>query len=220
MDAIDRGDAPALCEELGDVLLQVVFHAELERETGGFAMDNVIDGICQKLVYRHPHVFGNQQAATSDEVLVNWELLKRKEKGQASTADAVEAVAHTLPALWRAEKIQKKTAAPGFQWNSAIGALDKLGEETQELRQAVARGGDVTAPHGVAEEVGDTLFLAAKVAQMNGVDPEEALHRACDKYSRRFRMVEQSAGDKPLSDCSEAELSALWNAAKAQENKS
>lgn len=220
LDAIDRADADALCEELGDVLLQVVFHAELERETGRFTMDDVIDGICKKLVYRHPHVFATEVVADSDEVLANWEVLKRKEKGQMSTSDAIEAVAHTLPALWRAEKIQKKTAKAGFQWNSAQGALDKLDEEAEELRQAVRCGEAPDAPHGVAEEVGDTLFIAAKVAQMSGVDPEEALHRACDKYTRRFRLVEQVAGDKPLTDCTEAELMALWAAAKEREKLS
>lgn len=220
LDAIDRADTAALCEELGDVLLQVVFHAELERENGGFTMDDVIDGICKKLVYRHPHVFAGQTAEDSQEVLANWETLKRREKGQQSTADAVDAVAHTLPALWRAEKIQNKTAKAGFHWNSISGALDKLEEEAGELRRAVAEGRDADAPHGVAEEVGDTLLIAAKIAAISGVDPEEALHRACDKYARRFRLVEQSAGDKPLTDCTEAELMALWAAAKGQEHSS
>lgn len=202
------------------MLLQVVFHAELERETGGFTMDDVIDGICKKLVYRHPHVFAADTVAGSEEVLANWEVLKRREKGQESTADAVEAVAHTLPALWRAEKIQKKTAKAGFQWDCVSGALDKLEEETRELRQAVSRNEAADVPHGVAEEVGDTLFIAAKVAQMHGVDPEEALHRACDKYARRFRLVEQAAGNKSLSDCTEAELVELWTAAKEREKLS
>ncbi|MEG1987857.1 MAG: nucleoside triphosphate pyrophosphohydrolase [Oscillibacter sp.] len=220
LDAIDRADAPALCEELGDVLLQVVFHAELEREKGSFTMEDVIDGICKKLVYRHPHVFAAEEVADSDQVLANWEVLKRREKGQESVSDAVEAVAHTLPALWRAEKIQKKTAKAGFQWDSIAGALDKLDEESRELRQAVSGKQPPDAPHGIREEVGDTLFIAAKVAQMSGVDPEEALHCACDKYARRFRMVEQAAGDKPLTDCTEAELTRLWCAAKEREKQS
>lgn len=220
LDAIDRQDTAALCEELGDVLLQVVFHAELEREVGSFTMDDVIDGICKKLVYRHPHVFAGQTAENSQAVLANWETLKRREKGQQSTADAVEAVAHTLPALWRAEKIQNKTAKAGFHWSTLSGALDKLEEEAGELRRAVTENGDVNAPHGVAEEVGDTLLIAAKIAAIRGVDPEEALHRACDKYARRFRLVEQAAGDKPLGDCTEAELMALWAAAKAQDSSS
>ena len=214
LDAIDHDDAPGMCEELGDVLMQVALHAQMEAERGRFTMDDVVDGVAKKLVYRHPHVFGGSLSAdTTEEVLVNWEALKRKEKGQRSTADAIEAVPHTLPALWRAEKIQKKTASAGFQWDSIQGALDKLEEEVRELRAAVEAGGSPEAPHGVREEVGDALFIAAKIAQLSGVDPEDALHRACDKFDARFRVVEELA-DKPLADCTEAELVALWEAAK------
>ena len=216
LDAIDRDDPHAMCEELGDVLMQVVFHAQIEAERGRFTMDDVVDGVAQKLVYRHPHVFGEVRADTSQQVLVNWEARKRREKGQRSTADAVESVPHTLPALWRAEKIQSKTAKAGFDWKSALQALDKLEEEVRELRAALEAGGPADAPHGAAEEVGDTLFMAAKIAQMSGVDPEEALHCACDKFDRRFRAVEESA-DKPLAECTEEELLALWDRAKAQD---
>ena len=184
LDAIDHDDAHGMCEELGDVLMQVVFHAQIETERGRFTMADVVNGVAQKLVYRHPHVFGDVQADTSQQVLNNWEVLKRREKGQRSTADAVESVPHTLPALWRAEKIQSKTAKAGFDWSSALRALDKLEEEVRELRAAL--------------------------------DPEDALHRACDKFDRRFRAVEEAA-DKPLSECSEAELLALWDRAKAQD---
>ena len=197
------------------MLMQVAFHAQIETERGRFTMADVINGVAQKLVYRHPHVFGDVQADTSQQVLANWEILKRREKGQRSTADAVEAVPHTLPALWRAEKIQRKTAAAGFQWDSIQGALDKLEEEIRELRQAVEAGGDPAAPHGIREEVGDALFIAAKIAQISGVDPEDALHRACDKFDARFRVVEETA-DKPLADCTEAELVQLWEDAKTQ----
>lgn len=216
LDALDRDDAGDMCEELGDVLMQVVFHAVIEEERGRFTMADVVNGVAQKLVYRHPHVFGDVHVENSDEVLTNWEALKRAEKGQASTADAVEAVPHTLPALWRAEKIQKKAAKTGFEWSSAIAALGKLEEEVRELREALEAGKPADAPHGVREEVGDTLFMAAKVAQMNGVDPEDALHCACDKFNARFRLVEKTA-DKPLSEYDSAGLSALWKAAKAHE---
>lgn len=212
VEAIDRDDKSALCEELGDVLLQVVFHAELEREAGGFDMDDVVDGICKKLVYRHPHVFGDVQVADTNEELSRWETLKRKEKGQVSTADAVDAVARTLPGLWRAEKMLQKASKAGFDWSSADGALKKLEEETAELRQAVLTGADEA--HGVQEELGDVLFSAARIAQEQGVDPEAALHGACDKFSRRFRAVENLAGDAPLNGRSEEELIALWNRAK------
>ena len=217
LDALDRDDAVDMCEELGDVLMQVAFHAQIETERGRFTMADVVDGVTQKLVYRHPHVFGTVQADTSDQVLANWEVLKRKEKGQRSTADAIEAVPHTLPALWRAEKVQKKTAKAGFDWNDRLGALRKLEEEVRELREAVEAGQDPEVPHGVREEVGDTLFIAAKVAQICGVDPEDALHRACDKFDSRFRYVETTA-DKPLADCSQEELLALWQESKQHES--
>ena len=214
LDAIDREDVPAMCEELGDMLMQVVFHAQIEAELGRFTMADVVNGIAQKMVYRHPHVFGGTlQADTSEQVLVNWEALKRKEKGQASTADAIEAVPHTLPALWRAEKVQKKNAKAGFDWDAPIEALEKLEEEVRELRTALEAGRAVDASHGIREELGDTLFIAAKIGQMTGVDPEEALHCACDKFDDRFRKVEESAG-KPLQECSKEELLALWDRAK------
>ena len=216
LDAIDHDDAHGMCEELGDVLMQVAFHAQIETERGRFTMADVVNGVAQKLVYRHPHVFGDVQADTSQQVLNNWEVLKRREKGQRSTADAVESVPHTLPALWRAEKIQSKTAKAGFDWPSALRALDKLEEEVRELRAALESGQAPDAPHGVREELGDTLFMAAKVAQMSGLDPEDALHRACDKFDRRFRAVEEAA-DKPLSECREGVLLALWDRAKAQD---
>lgn len=216
LDAIDHDDPHAMCEELGDILMQVAFHAQIEAERGRFTMDDVVDGVAQKLVYRHPHVFGGtMQADNSEQVLVNWEVLKRREKGQRSTADAIEAVPHTLPALWRAEKIVGKTVKAGFNWDSIAGALDKLEEETRELRQAVEAGGAADAPHGVREEVGDALFILSKIAQMSGVDPEDALHCACDKFDARFRRVEEAA-DKPFTDHTEAELAALWEEAKQE----
>ena len=217
LDAIDRDDPAGMCEELGDVLMQVAFHAEIEKERGRFTMDDVVDGVTQKLVYRHPHVFGGAEVENSGEVLVNWEILKRKEKSQATTADAIEAVPHTLPALWRAEKIAGKATKAGFRWDSAAGALGKLEEEARELRQAVEDGGDVSLPHGVREELGDLLFIAANLAQLAGVDPEDALHRACDKFDVRFRRMEEAA-DKPLAECTEAELIGLWRSAKQEES--
>mgnify|MGYP000674333395 CR=1 FL=1 len=216
LDAIDHDDASGMCEELGDVLMQVAFHAQIEAERGRFTMANVVDGVARKLVYRHPHVFGDVQADTSQQVLANWDVLKRREKGQRSTADAVEAVPHTLPALWRAEKIQSKTATTGqnaiSQARSFQEAAGITGIVLTKL-DGTAKGGAVI---GIREELGDTLFMAAKIAQMSGVDPEDALHRACDKFDRRFRAVEEAA-DKPLPECGEAELLALWNDAKSHD---
>ena len=213
VEAIDRGDMSALCEELGDVMMQVVFHARIEEEQGGFTMADVIDGVCKKLVYRHPHVFGTVQADTSDQVLANWEVLKRREKGQRSTADAIESVPHTLPALWRAEKLQSKTAKAGFTYENALDALEKLEEEVGELRRALESGAPADAPHGVKEEAGDVLFIASNVARMAGVEGEEALHCACDKFVSRFRQVEQQA-QQPLNACSRDQLLALWENTK------
>lgn len=214
---MDRDDPVDLCEELGDVLMQVAFHAQIETEQGRFTMSDVVDGVAQKLVYRHPHVFGTVEVENSQEVLLNWEALKRKEKSQTTTADAIEAVPHTLPALWRAEKIGSKTAKAGFDWSSALSALGKLEEEVRELRTALEAGAPVDEPHGVREELGDLLFITAKVAQMSGVDPEDALHRACDKFDGRFRRVEAMA-NRPLTAYSEAQLVELWKAAKKEES--
>lgn len=213
LDAIDRDDVPGMKEELGDVLLQVVFHAVMEEERGRFTPDDVVDGIAQKLVFRHAHVFGTAQASDSAQALEGWEAQKKLEKGYASPADAVEAVPHTLPALWRAEKIVSRSVKAGFNWDSIAGALDKLDEESAELRQAVDAGGAVDSPHGVREEIGDALFILCKIAQMSGVDPEDALHRSCDKFQTRFRGVTEQA-DKPLSQYTEAELISLWECAK------
>lgn len=212
-EAIDNDDVDGLKEELGDVLLQVYFHTSIEEDAGRFTLDDVADGVCKKLIYRHPHVFGDVTVDSTDQVLSNWEELKKKEKHQETQADAVDAVARTLPALWRAEKTVSKTAKAGFNWSGLTGPLDKLEEEVRELRRAVETGGEPDAPHGVREELGDLLFITAKIAQMCGVDPEEALHRACDKFDRRFRRVE-TAADKPLPEYTEEELTALWERAK------
>ena len=135
-EAIDREDDKALCEELGDVLLQVVFHAQMEKEHGGFTMDQVADGICKKLIYRHPHIFADVTVENSAQVLSNWDKLKRREKGQKTTTDAMSSVAASLPALMRAQKVQAKAAKVGFDWDNVGGALDKVREELDETRQA------------------------------------------------------------------------------------
>ena len=196
LEAIDRKDDALLCEELGDVLLHVVFQASLAEDEGKFDMDAVADGICKKMIYRHPHVFGAVQADSTEQVLDNWEALKRAEKGQKTDTDTLRSVARTLPALWRAEKIQKKAAKTGFSWPDISGAMDKLDEEQQELRQAVAEGTNVR------EELGDVLFAAAAVARFAQIDPEEALQEACDKYIARFAVMEArvAAGQRRLAD--------------------
>lgn len=210
VEAIDEGSAAHLQEELGDVLLQVALHAEMEREAGGFDLDGVADGICKKLIFRHPHVFGDVTVSGSGEVLSNWEVLKRQEKGQATHTDALAAVARALPALWRAEKVQKKAKKAGFDWPEVSGALDKLSEELEELRQAVAQGGNVE------EELGDLLFSAVNVARFVQADPEETLNRATDKFIARFRRVEEQAAreGRSLEGMTLEELDQLWETAK------
>ena len=210
-EAIDEGDPDHLKEELGDVLLQVLFHTSIEEDAGRFDLDGVADGVCKKLIYRHPHVFGDVAVSSTGEILSNWEELKKKEKHQKTQADAVDAVARTLPALWRAEKMKKKAAKAGFDWPDVTGALDKLSEELSELRAAALKGeGDPV------EELGDLLLAAASVALFLGADPEDALHRACDKFSARFRKTEELAGERghKLDELSDAEQSALWKEAK------
>ena len=210
VEAIDEGSPEHLKEELGDVLLQVALHAQMEREEGRFDLDGVADGICKKLIFRHPHVFGDVAVSGTGEVLSNWEALKRQEKGQATNTDALEAVARALPALWRAEKVQKKARKAGFDWPDVSGALDKLSEELEELKTAAAEGTNV------AEELGDLLFSAVNAARFLKVDPEDALNGATDKFIGRFRKVEAQAAaqGKAMEDMSLEELDALWERAK------
>ena len=210
VEAIDEQSPEHLKEELGDVLLQVVFHARMEQEEGRFDLDSVADGICKKLIFRHPHVFGNVSVSGTGEVLSNWEDLKRQEKGQATNTDTLQAVARSLPALWRAEKVQKKAKKAGFDWPDISGALDKLSEELAELNAAVAEGSNVE------EELGDLLFSAVNVSRFLKVDPETALGKATDKFISRFQKVEALAQTQgtPMEDMSLAELDKLWERAK------
>ena len=210
VEAIDENSPAHLREELGDVLLQVVLHAQIEAETGSFDLDGVADGICKKLIFRHPHVFGDVTVDGTAQVLSNWEDLKREEKGQETHTAALSAVARSLPALWRAEKLQKKAAADGYDRPDIQGALSKLDEEVGELHQAVQDGANV------AEELGDVLFAAVKAARFAGVDPEDALNAACEKFIRRYGAVEQGARDRgvSVSDLTLEEMTGLWNAAK------
>lgn len=214
-EAIDLDDAGLLQEELGDVMMQVVFHADIEKDRGRFTMDDVVDGVVKKLLYRHPHVFGSAHEDSPESVLISWDQLKRAEKGQATTGEAMEAVARSLPGLWRAEKLQKKAADAGFDWPDISGALSKLEEEVRELRQAVETG------RGVEEELGDVLFAAVKVGRFAGIDPEEAVAGTCEKFIHRFRAVEDGAReqgrtleDMPLEDMPLEEMTRLWNQAK------
>lgn len=209
-EAIDEGDLDHLKEELGDVLLQVVFHSSIEEDAGRFDLDDVADGVCRKLIYRHPHVFGDVSVQSTDEILSNWEELKKKEKGQATQADAVDAVARTLPALWRAEKVQSKARKAGFDWDDLSGPLDKLSEELGELKDALRDGTNVS------EELGDLLFAAVNLARFVKLDCEQVLNDATDKFIARFAQVEElaAAQNRPMEEMSLAELDKLWDEAK------
>lgn len=215
VEAIDNDDPVLLQEELGDVLLQVVFHAQIEAEAGRFTMDDVADGICKKMIYRHPHVFGSVEVKNSDDVLTNWDALKQKEKHQKSTTETLESVARSLPGLIRAEKVQHKAAKVGFDWDEVSGALDKVREETEEVARAIDGDGDPS------EELGDLLFAVVNVARFLKTDPEDAINRTTDKFIRRFAQVEQAAKDvgRSLSEMSLAEMDALWDAAKQKEHE-
>ena len=211
-EAIDQEDPAHLKEELGDVLLQVVFHARMAQEAGQFTFDDVVDGICKKLVFRHPHVFGAVDAPDTDKALSAWEAQKREEKGQKTAADTLDAVARSLPALTRAEKIQEKARKAGFDWDAVGPVLDKISEEAAELRQAVR---DNT---NIEEELGDLLFVTVKAGRFLELDSELALHAACEKFIRRFRRVEELA-DKPMTQLDVPALEALWRQAKAMEHQ-
>ena len=209
-DAIDNDDPVLLKEELGDVLMQVVFHADIESDAGRFTIDDVCDGVVKKLLFRHPHVFGSECEDSPESVPVSWDKLKRQEKGQKTVADSMDSVARSLPGLWRAEKLQSKAASAGFEWPAVQGALDKLEEEVGELRRAVEEGGDVP------EELGDVLFAAVKVGRFCACDPEDAVNGTCEKFIRRFRAVENGAAaqGREVSQLSLEEMTALWNEAK------
>ena len=206
-EAIDAGDLVHMREELGDVLMQVLFHTDIEREAGHFDIDDVADPACKKLVYRHPHVFRRDEPDAPD-----WDTMKQRERAQTTTAEAMDSVARSLPALWRCDKIQAKAAKTGFEWPDVHAALDKVDEETRELRAAVASG-DTEA---IGDELGDLLFAAVKVARFAGIDPEQAAHAACEKFIRRFSAMETAAANDgtALEQCTLEQMLTLWQQAK------
>lgn len=210
-EAIDEEDTEHLKEELGDVLLQVVFHTQMEKEKGVFDIGDVADGICKKLIFRHPHIFGSVEVSSSEEILRNWDELKRKEKHQETDTAALQSVAKSLPGLIRAEKLQKKAAKVGFDWDRAEDALDKVAEELDEVRRAMQGDGDPE------EELGDLLFAAVNVSRHLKIDAERAMEKACNKFTDRFAQMDQMAREmqQNLSDLSLEELDVLWEKAKS-----
>jgi MazG family protein len=223
LDAIEKGSPQDLAEELGDLLLQVLFHADLARETGTFDISDVITGIHDKMVRRHPHVFGNVKAETSGEVLKNWARLKAKEKLAASAEgatlqnsaqSALDGVPRNLPALLEAYQITRRAAQVGFDWERVEGIFEKLEEETAELRAALA----ASNRRAVEEEVGDLLFSVVNLARFLKFDPEVTLKYSNLKFKERFQDMERVAlaSNRPLSELSKEELELLWNAAKVK----
>ena len=214
--AINHGDMANLREELGDLQMQILFHARMEEEAGGFDFDDVCDEACKKLIRRHPHVFGSVVAGTPDEVLQTWDAVKREEKNQKSTAAAMADVADALPALWRAEKIQAKASKAGFDWDDWHGPRDKITEELRELDEAIAAG------IGVEEELGDLLAAIVNLARFLHVDPEKALGGSCDRFVSRYTRMEQLAAAQgtALCDLPLSGQDALWEKAKAEQNQS
>lgn len=216
LDAIDRGDVEDHCEELGDLLLQVVFQAQLRDEEGAFGFEEVAKSICDKLVRRHPHVFGDVEVSGSDEVLVNWNAIKETEKAHRKTPDSVlDSVPGSFPALLKAHELQKKAAKVGFDWPEVGRVLDKVEEEIRELREAISRN---DSPHAV-EELGDVLFALANVGRHLGCSAEQALQDGNRKFMRRFKAVEKQVADsgKPFIDHTLAELDTMWEGVKVEE---
>jgi tetrapyrrole methylase family protein/MazG family protein len=215
IEAINKDDKELLCEELGDLLMQVVFHAQMESEASIFDFDAVADGVCKKLIERHPHVFGDVSISGVDDVLTNWDAIKRKSKKQKTTTESMLSVPRELPALMRATKLQKKAADVGFDWPDVSGALDKLEEEIAELRQAISNNDS----QNITEELGDILFSAVNVSRFIKSDAEEALTSASDKFLSRFTKVEALAAERGMDMKSVGidELDRLWDEAKSAE---
>jgi MazG family protein len=207
IDAIDEKDDPGMQEELGDLLLQVVLHAQMASEEGRFDFDSIAEVISEKLIRRHPHVFGDTKLATSDAVLKQWDAIKRREK--TDRASALDGVPRGLPALAKAQKIQSKAARVGFDWADAQGALLKVNEEIKELQQA-----DTSEKR--AEELGDLLFSVVNFARKSKLDAEDLLQAATSKFSERFRKMEALAKSRGLdfSSLTLSEMDELWDEVK------
>lgn len=217
IDAIDRKSEEDLKEELGDLLLQVVFHSRLAEERGSFEIGDVIETVCEKMIRRHPHIFGNITVEGTDEVLKNWEEIKREEKDMKTESESMMQLPKALPALMKAYKVQEKAARIGFDWDDISGAFDKVYEEMDELKEAYT----AKDQEKIEEEFGDLLFACINVARFLKVEPELALDHAVKKFIKRFKFLEAEAAksDKILTDMDLQEMDALWEKSKKQEKK-
>ena len=216
LEAIDEQDPTHLCEELGDLLLQIVFHARMAEEAGDFSMQDVVDTVTEKLIRRHPHVFGDISVQDAAEVIVNWDAIKRREKKQKPKS-ALDGVPQGLPALLRANKLQMKAAKVGFDWDDIAPVWDKVAEELAELRQAATSGN----PSEIEDELGDVVFAVVNLGRFLGVETEVALNRANNKFSRRFNQVEEMLRQqgRKWQELDLAQMDELWLAVKAEEKK-
>lgn len=212
IEAIDNDDKDLLLEELGDVLLQIVFHCQIEKECGNFDFSDVTDRICKKLIARHPHIFGDVKVRDTEQVLENWNNIKKAEKQHKNQTEVMNSVPRVLPSLMRSAKVQQKAADVGFDWDNVKGALDKLEEEIRELKEAIDRGDGKQQ----FEEFGDLLFAAVNVSRFLGVDAEKSLTYATDKFIRRFSVIEKLAlkSGIEMKNQSIEVLDELWEKAK------
>jgi tetrapyrrole methylase family protein/MazG family protein len=217
VDAIEGGDVNELCEELGDLLFQVVFHAQLATERGKFSIADVVDGLANKMIRRHPHVFGDVAVASVADVWANWDQLKAQEASSASRTSKLDGIPKMLPALQRGQKMAEKAARVGFDWTDVRDITAKLAEELNEFAEArIAAGSKIAEDPHVREELGDVLFTMANLARRLGVDAEGAMRDANTKFDRRFRYMEQVAlaSGRELGDMTLDELEDLWQLAK------
>jgi MazG family protein len=214
IEAIERDDDAELPEELGDLLLQIVFHAQMAQERGAFAIEDVVRAICDKMVRRHPHVFGDLEVKDAEEVLRNWSRIKAEERRDQEDTSALAGVPRAMPALLRAQRLGEKASRVGFDWQSAAPVLDKLQEELDELRAALQLGD----PEAVEAELGDLLYAAANFARHADVNAEDALTKASDRFSRRFRYIEEqlAAQGKDIRATPLDQQEALWQQAKTR----
>ena len=218
VDAIDSGSPERLCDELGDVLMQVVFHAQMASEQNRFNFSDVVAAICRKLITRHTHLFGSDQASTAEAVIDNWEKNKKREKGHTNQTQVLQDVPKTLPALQRSYKIQQKAAHVGFDWSDVSGPKHKILEELKEIEAAIQQT-DKRPNDSLESEVGDLLFSVVNYARHLRIQPELALNRSTEKFISRFAAMEKMTSAKGgLENMTLDQMDALWNAVKQEES--
>jgi tetrapyrrole methylase family protein/MazG family protein len=215
VDALDEGVPGKVKEELGDLLFQIVFHARIAEEQGQFTIEDVIAGNLEKMVRRHPHVFGDARLSTDEEILANWEEIKKKEKGYGDRKSVLEGVPRHLPSLLRAHSLQERAARVGFDWSRIDEALPKLDEEMAEFKESLKQ----KDADGIEEELGDIFFMLVNISRFVGVNPENALRKTISKFIYRFRHIEEHAAKtgRPLNDMTLAEMEKLWQESKGKE---